>query len=67
MLIISRFEEDWAVIELDNTIFNVPKILLPKHSKEGDVISISITVDQQTTASRKQQIDALAKDLFEEE
>ena len=66
MLIISRFEGDWAVIELDDTTFNVPKILLPQDSKEGDIISISIAVDQKATASRKQQINEIAKDLFED-
>ena len=67
MLIISRFEGDWAVIELEETSFNVPKTLLPQEAKEGDVINISISVDQEATASRKQQINELFKDLFEEE
>ena len=67
MLIISGFEDDWAVIELDRIIFNLPKTLLPQESREGDVISISISVDQKATASRQQQINELAKDLFEEE
>ena len=67
MLIISRFEENWAVMELDDTTFNVPKILFPQKAKEGDIINISITVNQEATVSRKQQISELFKDLFEEE
>ena len=67
MLIISRFEGDWVVIELDDTTFNVPKTLLPQEAKEGDVINISISVYQEATTSRKQQINELFKDLFEEE
>ena len=67
MIIISRFEGNWAVIELDGIIFNMPKILLPQESREGDLISISIAVDQKATATRKQKINELAKDLFEEE
>ena len=67
MLVISRFEGDLAIIELEDTTFNVPKTLLPQEAKEGDIIDISITVDQEATVIRKQQIDTLFKDLFEEE
>lgn len=43
MLIIDRFEGDFAVIEMDDTTFNFPKNLLPPDAKEGDVINIEVS------------------------
>lgn len=66
MFIIDRFEGDWAVIEFGRKTFNLPKFLLPVDAKEGDVVDIEVTVDQKTTASRKESIDKLADSLFED-
>lgn len=36
---INRFERDYVIVELDDkTIVEVPNILIPKRSKEGDVL-----------------------------
>jgi len=42
MLIIDRFENDFAIIEMGETFFNVPQKALPENAKEGDVIEIRI-------------------------
>ncbi|MGI6119227.1 MAG: DUF3006 domain-containing protein [Desulfosporosinus sp.] len=65
MLIIDRFEGEWAVIECDDTIFNIPRFLLPLDAKESDVISISISVDQTTTKERRQKGEEMMKDFFD--
>lgn len=65
MLIIDRFEGDWAVIEFGQITFNFPKRLLPKESKEGDVIVISVS-DRKVTANRARNIKNLADRLFED-
>ena len=64
-MIIDRFEGSFAVIELENGVFeNMPKTLLPKNSKEGDIIIISIS-DNETLARKeniKNKIDRLFAD-----
>ena len=64
MLIIDRFEGDWAVIEFDRKTFNLPKLLLPAEAKEGDVIDIEVTIDRKATASRKESTSKLVDSLF---
>lgn len=66
MFIIDRFEEQYAVIEMDRSTFHIPKILLPKEAKPGDCINIQITVDKEATRAQKQAIDKLAGGLFQE-
>lgn len=66
MLIIDRFEGDWAVIEFGQKTFNIPKVLIPADAREGDVISIHIAVDKEATATRAEAIKRLADSLFED-
>lgn len=65
MLVLDRFEGEYALIEMNRRIFHIPKILLPKSAKEGDVITIQITVDEEATAKQKQSAEKLAGELFE--
>ena len=65
MLILDRFEGDWAVIEYGGTTFNFPRSLMPSYVKEGDVITISISVDQTTTKERRQKGDEMMKGFFD--
>ncbi|KHO63195.1 hypothetical protein THYS13_13140 [Thermoanaerobacter sp. YS13] len=67
LCIIDRFEGNWAVIEYGDKTFNFPKELLPKETKEGDVLKFDITVDKEETEKRKKAIEDLAKALFVEE
>ncbi|MFZ5648174.1 MAG: DUF3006 domain-containing protein [Bacillota bacterium] len=46
MLVIDRFEGEYALIEYKKRIFHIPKSLIPKGAKEGDVIRIQITIDK---------------------
>lgn len=60
--IIDRFEEDFAVCELENgKILNLPKELFPA-AEEGDVINIS--VDAAETEKRKENADKRLHSLF---
>ena len=62
-VIIDRFEGDYAVVEItpDNFV-NIPKVLV-KDAKEGDVIRIE--VDQKETSKRKEKINNLMNQVFE--
>ncbi|MGB9793044.1 MAG: DUF3006 domain-containing protein [Thermacetogeniaceae bacterium] len=66
MLVIDRFEGEWAVVEYKGRTFNLPRSLLPREVGEGSVIRISVTVDQEATKAREKTIERLADELFEE-
>lgn len=66
LLIIDRFEGDWAVIEYKQRTFNLPKLLLPPEAREGDVINLHITIDSAKTAKLKANIQQQMNNLFEE-
>lgn len=66
MFIIDRFEGEYALIEMNKKIFHIPKTLIPKGAKEGDVILIQITVDKEATAALKTEVQGLADDLFKD-
>jgi hypothetical protein len=65
MLVIDRFEGDMVVIEYNGKTFDLPRSLLPREAKEGDVLKLSITVDNEETKKRKKKIDNLMDKLFE--
>ena len=63
-VIIDRFEGDYAVVELpDGTMVDMPISLIPEGAREGDVLVISIDIDE--TAKRKERIKNLMDDLWE--
>ncbi|HAG10273.1 MAG TPA: DUF3006 domain-containing protein [Desulfotomaculum sp.] len=66
MLLIDRFEGSWAVIEYGKKTFNLPRALLPENAKEGDLITMAVTIDQKGTMTRRKAADKLAGSLFEE-
>ena len=66
MLIIDRFEENQAVIEFGDKFFVIPRLFLPADAREGDVITLTITVNKKATKNRAKAIKSLAEDLFED-
>ncbi|HWQ41717.1 MAG TPA: DUF3006 domain-containing protein [Desulfosporosinus sp.] len=65
MLIIDRFEGDWAIIETENRrTFNLPRFVLPPGIKEGDVISIQVGIDLVATKERAEKAKRMSDNLF---
>ncbi|NLM18445.1 MAG: DUF3006 domain-containing protein [Clostridiaceae bacterium] len=64
-LIIDRFENEYAVCEIEGEIINLKKSLLPSNAKEGDVIKVSFEIDQDETTRRKEKTKEKLKDLFD--
>lgn len=65
--IIDRFEEEFAVVELENMkMINIEKNKIPKEAEEGYVINIEdvITVNYVETEKRKNNIESLTEDLW---
>ena len=66
ILIVDRFEGDWAVVEFEGGTFNIPKALFPQQVREGDVVKITIIVDEEVTKDRKKRVEKLADEFFED-
>ncbi|CBZ05517.1 DUF3006 domain-containing protein [Clostridium botulinum] len=68
--IIDRFEENFAIIELeDKKMINIDKNIIPKKAKEGDVINIEgdiITLNGKERERLKKEIDELTEDMWKE-
>ena len=65
-LIIDRFEGKYAILESQDRnpiTFNFPRHLLPKEAKEGAVLNINISIDQEETKRRKDKIQNLLNKL----
>lgn len=68
--VIDRFEENYAVVELDNKdMINIEKNKVPSEAKEGDAVIINndnIVIDHERTMKLKKEIEELTKDLWED-
>ncbi|MCL2663914.1 MAG: DUF3006 domain-containing protein [Oscillospiraceae bacterium] len=62
MLIIDRFEGDFAIVEISDGFINIPRIDLPSNAMEGDVLIIS--VDKDESDAREKRIDSMMNSLF---
>jgi hypothetical protein len=63
---LDRIEEGIAVLlvrDEEKININIPLILLPSGSKEGDILDITITTDVQETEAAKERISALLEKL----
>lgn len=67
--IIDRFEGDYAVVEFDGNTEDILRSELPAEVKPGDSLIFGedkITIDTEETASRKDEINNLIDELFED-
>ena len=64
MLIIDRFEGNYAVVEINSEMISIPKSVLPSNAKEGDVLKIII--DDNETDKRKKHIENLMNKVFKD-
>lgn len=57
-VVIDRFEEDWAIVEMENGDMQQLSVkLLPSMAAEGDVLTIEI--DEEETERRKNRLNEL--------
>ncbi|NLJ70534.1 MAG: DUF3006 domain-containing protein [Clostridiaceae bacterium] len=64
-LLVDRFENEYAICEMEGEIINIKKSLLPSKAKEGDVIRVYFEIDHDETAKRKENIAERLNDLFD--
>ena len=62
MLIIDRFEGEFAVVETSKGFINIPRADIPKTAKESDLLFLG--VDENGTEARKKRIDGMMNSLF---
>ena len=65
-LIIDRFEEQWAVVEFGDKTFNMPREIFPPHIKEGDILNLTLTVEESETKKNLSQTQRLLDELMED-
>jgi hypothetical protein len=56
MIIIDRFEADFAVCESGDEIIEIPRVLIPENAKEGDVLmqkGAVYFIDREMTEKRR--------------
>jgi len=62
MLIIDRFEGDFAVVETSAGMINIPISDIPDGAKEGSVLIFKL--DEDESVRRKKNIDKMMNSLF---
>lgn len=60
IMTIDRFEGDKAILKFGDETLIIPKILLPKESKEGSDVFLQITIDKNNSSQET------AKDIINE-
>lgn len=65
-LIIDRFEEQWAVVEFGDKTFNMPREIFPPYIKEGDILNLTLNVEESETKKNLSQTQRLLDELMED-
>lgn len=69
MTIIDRFEGEYAVLETDSGMKNVPRDMLPEEAREGDVVELkngAYTVNKKAAEKRRRELREKLKKLQKE-
>ncbi|MBU8757063.1 DUF3006 domain-containing protein [Priestia megaterium] len=67
--IIDRFEEGFAVIEIEGITKDYPKSIFPKEAQVGDVVYITgdkVTIDKSETKKLVKEIEDLMNEVWED-
>ena len=64
MIIIDRIEGEIAIVEYEDKFYNIPWAWLPAGTKEGDMLSLTLEVDKEATAKRREEMKRKVDDLF---
>ena len=69
MTIIDRFEGEYAVLETENGMKNVPRGMLPEEAREGDVVELkngAYTINKKAAEKRRRELREKLKKLQKE-
>ena len=62
MIILDRYEGDFAILETSRGMINIPRSDLPAEAREGDILKLIIDTD--ATKARKKRFDCRMNKLF---
>jgi hypothetical protein len=65
--IVDRFEGDSAVLIIESQSLNIPKNLITENVKEGDVVYITVTNDEEETKGQEELARSLLNEVLGEE
>ena len=67
--VIDRFEGQWAVLLAGNeeTPIRWPKTMLPNSGREGDILTIALSVDHDATRRAKEEAEDLLRTILEQQ
>jgi hypothetical protein len=67
--IIDRFEEDWAVVEIDGETKDFDRAIFPEEAVAGDVVKIEgnkVTILKDETKQLRKEIEDLMDEVWED-
>ncbi|MGG0305906.1 DUF3006 domain-containing protein [Priestia megaterium] len=67
--IIDRFEEGFAIVEIEGVTKDYPKSIFPKETQVGDVVYIAgdkVTIDKSETKKLAKEIEDLMNEVWED-
>lgn len=59
MIVIDRFGEDFAVLEIDGEMTEIPRCEIPSDAREGDILVLDngvYSVDEKATSERRNSV-----------
>lgn len=59
MIVIDRFGEDFAVLEIDGEMTEIPRSEIPSDAREGDILVLDngvYSVDEKATSERRNSV-----------
>ena len=66
-IIVDRLEKNTAVVSVDADAFDIPKKILPEDAKEGDIVYITITNDEEEKKTKTELAKQLLNETLKEE
>lgn len=67
--IIDRFEEEFAVVEIEGKTKDYPRAIFPKDTQVGDIVYITgtkVEIDKRETQKRAKEIEDLMNEVWED-
>ena len=65
MLIVDQIIAQWAIVEWQEQMIKLPLALLPSTIKEGDVLEINISINQDATTERRKSLENRLNNLWQ--
>lgn len=65
--IINRFENDFAIVEAGSENISIPRNIIPKDLKEGDMLNITISSEREDVQNTEKLARGILNEVLKEE